>query len=100
MLARIRHLLAGVQRTHNGRYTHINKGLMWAPSHHNMNPKSQGAVAWTGRRLRQDEDPSSGLASLRTSELFLRIARVRRNEAPLPDESICSRRGHWRTAHV
>ena len=59
-----------------------------------------GAVAGTGRRLRRDEDPSSGLASLRTSELFLRIARVRRNEAPLLDESVCSRRGHWRTAHV
>ena len=59
-----------------------------------------GAVAGTGRRLRRDEDPSSGLASLRTSELFLRIARVRRNEAQLSDESVCSRRGHWRTAHV
>ena len=43
----------------------------------------QGAIAGTGpSRLRRDEDPSSGLASLRTSELFLRIAR---NEAPLPD---------------
>ena len=50
--------------------------------------------------LRRDEVPSSGLASLRTSKLFLRVARVRRNEAPLPDESVCSRRGHWRTAHV
>ena len=62
--------------------------------------KLLGAVAGIGRRLRRDEDPSSGLTSLRTSELFLRIARVRRNEAPLPDESVCSRRGHWRTAHV
>ena len=52
----------------------------------------QGAVAGVRRRIRRDEDPSSGLASLRTSKLFLRIARVRRNEAPLPDESVCSRR--------
>ena len=58
------------------------------------------AVAGVGRSFRRDEDPSSGLASLRTSELFLRIARVRRNEAPLPDESVCSRRGQWRTEHV
>ena len=52
----------------------------------------QGAVVGVRRRIRRDEDPSSGLASLRTSKLFLRIARVRRNEAPLPDESACSRR--------
>ena len=66
--------------------------------YHNF--RLQGSVAGVGRRLRRGEDPSSGLASLRTSELFLRIARVRRNEAPLSDESVCSRRGHGRTAHV
>ena len=59
-----------------------------------------GAVAGVRPRIRRDEDPSSGLASLRTSKLFSRIARVRRNEVPLPDESVCGRRGHWRTAHV
>ena len=62
--------------------------------------RAQGAIAGTGSRLHRDEDPSSRLASLRTRELFFRIARARRNEAPLPDESVCSRRGHWRTAHT
>ena len=40
---------------------------------------AQGAVVGVGRRIRRDEDRSSGLASLRTSKLFLTIARVRRN---------------------
>ena len=59
-----------------------------------------GAVAGVRRRIRRDEDPSSGLASLRTSELLLRIAGVRRNEAPRRNESPYSLRGHRRTAHA
>ena len=60
----------------------------------------QGAVVGVGRRIRLDEDSSSGLASLRTSELLLRIAGVRRNEAPRRNESPYSLRGHRRTAHA
>ena len=59
----------------------------------------QGAVVGVGRRIRLDEDSSSGLASLRTSELLLRVAGVRRNEAPRRNESPYSLRGHRRTAH-
>ena len=59
-----------------------------------------GAVVGVGRRIRLDEDSSSGLASLRTSELLLRIAGVRRNEAPRRNESPYSLRGHRRTAHA
>ena len=59
-----------------------------------------GAVAGVRRRIRRDEDRSSGLASLRTSELLLRIAAVRRNEAPRRNESPYSLRGHRRTAHA
>ena len=60
----------------------------------------QGAVVGVGRSIRLDEDSSSGLASLRTSELLLRIAGVRRNEAPRRNESRYSLRGHRRTAHA
>ena len=59
-----------------------------------------GAVVGVGRRIRLDEDSSSGLASLRTSESLLRIAGVRRNEAPRRNESPYSLRGHRRTAHA
>ena len=59
-----------------------------------------GAVVGVRRRIRRDEDTSSGLASLRTSELLLRIAGVRRNEAPRRNESPYSLRGHRRTAHA
>ena len=63
-------------------------------------PSTPGAVAGVRRRIRRDEDPSSGLASLRTSKLLLRIAGVRRNEAPRRNESPYSLRGHRRTAHA
>ena len=52
-----------------------------------------GAVAGVRHRIRRDEDTSSGLASLRTSELLLRIAGVRRNEAPRRNELPYSLRG-------
>ena len=62
--------------------------------------KLLGPVVGVGRRIRLDEDSSSGLASLRTSELLLRIAGVRRNEAPRRNESPYSLRGHRHTAHA
>ena len=40
-----------------------------------------GSIAGTGRRLGRDEDPTSRLASLRTSEYYFRVAHRRRNEA-------------------
>ena len=69
-------------------------------THCNIKAILQGAVVGVGRRIRLDEDSSSGLASLRTSELLLRIAGVRRNEAPRRNESPYSLRGHRRIAHA
>ena len=72
----------------------------WEIRHLHTGGSCLGAVAGVRRRIRRDEDTSSGLASLRTSELLLRIAGVRRNEAPRRNESPYSLRGHRRTAHA
>ena len=98
LVAEVVRLVAEVVGDRKGQISRSKVVVMFKTQSHRAS--DQGSVVGAGRRIRLDEDSSSGLASLRTSELLLRIAGVRRNEAPRRNESPYSLRGHRRTAHA